>query len=228
MVENFSSTIDDLYKEDFFITKADDEKEIVMSNDKQLKVICSNEIYEQNDVDAIKANDKRFKDNLQFSNYEKFKFSKTGISYPKKYKPNELPQYEGKDKIERIYFNFRKKIKYPKQIYSSIGNFEKSMNKELGKYSSSYGKDNSKARFIPNPLMQNYYNIIPIYDIYRDIKYIENRYVDNRFKYKMLPLVNAKLRKLDKLSEVVYKNDHMKRNLNNLLSINNTKSSNKE
>ena len=63
--------------------------------------------------------------------------------------------------------------------------------------------------------------MIPVYEIYKDIKYIENRYTDKKFKYKMLPLINQKLRNLDKLADKFYKTQNIKNGLNSLLNIEN-------
>ena len=78
-------------------------------------------------------------------------------------------------------------------------------NVELARISKSYGKEESKGRFVENPLLGEYRNVIPYYDLYKDMKFIENRYSDNkRFKFRLLPLVNAKLRNFDRLGNKVY------------------------
>ena len=48
----------------------------------------------------------------------------------------------------------------------------------------------------------------PIY-----IKFVENRYLDKgRYKYKMLPLINAKMRNFDRLGQKIYQMNIQKRN----------------
>ena len=63
--------------------------------------------------------------------------------------------------------------------------------------------------------------MIPVYDIYKDIKYIENRYTDSKFRYRMLPLINQKLRNLDSLAERFYRSEQIKNGLSSLLNIEN-------
>ena len=64
--------------------------------------------------------------------------------------------------------------------------------------------------------------MIPINDIYKDIKTVENRYVNSKYKFKLLPLFNNKLRRLDKLEDKFYRMKAIKQGLNNLLIINPT------
>ena len=87
------------------------------------------------------------------------------------------------------------------------------INYELARISHSYGKEESKGRFLRNPLIDRYQNTIPYYDIYKDIKFVENRYLEKgRYKYKLLPLVNAKMRNFDRLGQKIYQMNLQKRN----------------
>ena len=210
----------------FFITKADDkqkynikEKEIIEKDLKNVKIIQSKNILSQKKYDKIKQRQKLYKDNLIFSDFGKYKFTKTGLLYPKKLKKYELPNYNGKDKTEREYFNYKKKIKNPNLVYNKLNSFDEEFNKDLGLISNNYGKVKSRVRFTKNPLLKQYMNMIPIYDIYKDIKSIENRYINSKYKYKLLPLVNNKLRSLDKLGDKFYKMQQLNQGLNNLLKI---------
>ncbi len=210
----------------FFITKAKDikkdnikEKEIIEKDLKNVKIIQSKNIISQKKFDKIKERQKLYKDNLIFSDFGKYKFTKTGLLYPNNLKKYELPNYNGKDKIEKEYFNYKKKIKNPNLVYNKLNSFDEEFNKDLGLISNNYGKVKSRVRFTKNPLLKQYMDMIPIYDIYKDIKSIENRYINSKYKYKLLPLVNNKLRSLDKLADKFYKMKHLNQGLNNLLKI---------
>ena len=132
-----------------------------------------------------------------------------------------MPEYKGNDKLEKEYFEYRKKRKYPELVYNKINSFNTHFNKELGRINNNYGKVKSKGRFVNNPILKKYMEIIPVYDIYKDLKAIENRYIDSKFKFKLLPLVNTRLRKLDKLADRVYKQQKLKNGLNNIIQISN-------
>ena len=170
-----------------------------------------------------KNNKPNFKNNLFFENYGKFKFTKEGIIYPKKLKKFELPKYEGNNTEVKKYYNYRKKISFPEQEYNKISNFDEKFNKDLGKISNNYNKYNSRTRFTENPLLKKYMKVIPIYDIYRDLKEIENRYIGTKYKFKLLPLYNKRITNLDKLADKFYKTQYSKDGLINLLKIQNKK-----
>lgn len=216
--ENSVSKKKEISKKDFFITKPEDQVE---DDTKNIKVAFSSDIMDSQLFNEVKKNDKNYKENLQLENFEKFKFSKTGVSFPNTLKQNELPEYRGNDNMEKEYFEYRKKLKYPNLIYNNIGSFNEKFNKDLGTISHTYGKIKSRGRFTQNPLLKKYMDMIPVYEIYKDIKYIENRYTDKKFKYKMLPLINQKLRNLDKLADKFYKTQNIKNGLNSLLNIEN-------
>ena len=167
----------------------------------------------------IKRNKTTFKNNLLFENYGKFKFTKPGILYPKRLQKYELPRYEGNNTEEKKYFDYRKKISFPKQEYNRIGDFSEKFNKDLGKISTNYNKYTSRTRFTENPLLKKYMEILPIYDIYRDLKEIENRYIGSKYKFKLLPLYNKGITNLDKLADKFYSTQYSKDGLLNLLKI---------
>ena len=57
---------------------------------------------------------------------------------------------------------------------------------------------------------------IPNYEKYKDLKFIENRYIcRNRYKYRLKPLVTAQKNNFDKLGNVVYRKEHQKDNFSN-------------
>ena len=167
----------------------------------------------------IKRNKTTFKNNLLFENYGKFKFTKPGILYPKRLQKYELPRYEGNNTEEKKYFDYRKKISFPQQEYNKIGDFSEKFNKDLGKISTNYNKYTSRTRFTENPLLKKYMEILPIYDIYRDLKEIENRYIGSKYKFKLLPLYNKRITNLDKLADKFYSTQYSKDGLLNLLKI---------
>ena len=167
----------------------------------------------------IKRNKTTFKNNLLFENYGKLKFTKPGILYPKRLQKYELPRYEGNNTEEKKYFDYRKKISFPQQEYNKIGDFSEKFNKDLGKISTNYNKYTSRTRFTENPLLKKYMEILPIYDIYRDLKEIENRYIGSKYKFKLLPLYNKRITNLDKLADKFYSTQYSKDGLLNLLKI---------
>ena len=127
--ENTDSKKKEISKKDFFITKPEDQIE---DDTKNIKVAFSSDIIDSQLFNEVKKNDKNYKENLQLENFEKFKFSKTGVSFPNTLKQNELPEYRGNDNMEKEYFEYRKKLKYPNLIYNNIGSFNEKFNKDLG------------------------------------------------------------------------------------------------
>jgi len=162
---------------------------------------------------------KMFKTNLYFENYGKYKFTKKGVLYPKTLGEYELPKYEGNNEEEKKYFNFRKEISNPKLTYNRITNFSEKFNRDLGEISNNYGNNLSRTRFTENPLMKKYMEIIPVYEIYKDIKQIENRYIGTKYKFKLLPLYNKRISNLDKIADKFYKNQKNREELKSLLKI---------
>jgi len=183
-------------------------------NNIKLKMSFTTNLSDDSIIKKILNERRNYKEILQFNDYGKYKFSRDGLNYPEKILENKLPNYKGDNKKEKIYFNYRKKFSNPDKIYNSIGSFNTKFNHELSRISHSYGKEESKGRFIKNPLIKRYENSIPYYDIYKDIKFIENRYLDKgKYKYKLLPLINAKIRNFDRLGQKIYKMNIQKRNL---------------
>jgi len=172
---------------------------------------------------TIEKNKPNFKNNLFFENYGKFKFTKEGIIYPNRLKKYELPKYEGENKELKQYYNYRKKISFPEQEYNKISQFDEKFNKDLGTINNNYNKYNSRTRFTENPLLKKYMEVIPIYDIYRDLKEIENRYIGTKYKFKLLPLYNKRITNLDKLADKFYKTQYSKEGLIKLLKIQSNK-----
>ena len=170
-------------------------------------------------IGKINNTKKMFKTNLYFEDFGKYKFTKNGLTYPNKLGKYELPKYTGNNEEEKKYFNYRKKIFKPQWTYNKITNFSEKLNKDLGKYSTNYGNINGRARFTENPLMKKYMSAIPFYEIYKDLKQIENRYIGSKFKFKLLPLYNKKLTSLDKLADRFYRTQNFKEGLNSLLKI---------
>ena len=170
----------------------------------------------------IKSQERLAKDNLVLeNNYGKYKFTKTGLEYPKQMGKYDLPNYENKYGEGEEYFNYKKKVKFPNLVYNRINNFEEALNKDLEQINKNYGNNKSRARFSKNPLLKRYMEIIPLYEIYKDLKVIENRYIGSKYKFKLLPLYNKKLSNLDKLADNFYKVQNMKGDLDSFIKISN-------
>ena len=174
----------------------------------------------QRQFENIKSKEKLVKDNLVLeNNYGKYKFTKTGLEYPKKMGKYQLPNFEPKYGEDEEYFNYKKKVKFPNLVYNKVTNFEEALNRDLEQINKNYGNIKSRARFSKNPLMKRYMEIIPLYEIYKDLKVIENRYVGSKYKFKLLPLYNKKLSNLDKLAENFYKAQNINSDLDSYIKI---------
>ena len=190
-----------------------EEEELFNLRYPKIKMSLATNLTDDSIVHKILEERRNYKQNLQFNDYGKYKFSRRGLNYPEVIPEDNLPNYNGDDSKEHIYFNYRKKVSNPNKVYTPIGSFNNKFNNELSRISRSYGKEESKGRFIQNPLINRYQNSIPYYDIYKDIKFVENRYLDKgRYKYKLLPLINAKMRNFDRLGQKIYQQNIQKRN----------------
>jgi hypothetical protein len=170
-------------------------------------------------IKKINQQKRLFKTNLYFEKYGKYKFTRNGLFYPKQLGKYELPEYTGNNEEERKYFNYRKKISNPEMEYNRISNFDEKFNRDLREISNNYGDNVSRTRFTENPLLKKYMELVPIYDIYKDLKQIENRYIGSNFKFKLLPLYNKKLSRLDRIADTFYKSQSSKEGLLNLINI---------
>lgn len=187
-------------------------------NKKNLQISCVTELTDDSLVNKLRPKAGRFKSPIQVGGYGKYRFSERGVHYPKS-----GPECDETNSREIAYFNYRNTINNPNKIYNSIGSFSEKFNKELGRISRSYGKVESKGRFVTNPLLNSYQEQIPFYNLYKDIKFIENRYADKkRYKFKLLPLVNAKLRNFDRLGERIYQ-QNLSKKFKNTFSLGNFK-----
>ena len=194
------------------------QKELSNSFDNTKKKIEKNELIINNMtlisddtlVNKIKQVGRDFKKGLYFEEYGKFKFTELGLNYPNsvdKYK--KIPDYQGTDLEEKKIFKYKSAITNPKYNYTNIGSFNEKFNHDLSDISTYYGKENSKGRFIRNPLVSKYSKYIPNYQKYKDIKFIENRYIfKNKYKFRLKPLVNNRKNNFDKLANNVYKKEH--------------------
>ena len=188
-------------------------------NPPQVKISLATNLTDDSIVQKVLEERRHYKELLKLNEYGKFKYSKEGVNYPDVIPEGKLPKYKGNDSLESQFFNYLKKASNPKKIYNDIGTFNEKFNRELVRISRSYGKEESKGRFLRNPLIERYQNTIPYYDIYKDIKFIENRYLDKgRYKYKLLPLLNTKIRNFDRLGQKIYQMNLQKRNDEFILS----------
>ena len=166
-------------------------------------------------IKKLLAEKRNYKNSLQFNDYGKYKYTQKGLNYPNEIESKNLPSFVGNDSRDKSYFDYRKKASNTNQIYNNIGSFGTKFNRELARISRSYGKEESKARFVKNPVIKKYQDQIPIYNLYKDLKFIENKYLEKgRYKYKLLPLINTKLRNFDRLGNKVYQMSLNKRNQN--------------
>ena len=157
----------------------------------------------------IKEDQRDYKNMLYFSNYGKYKYTKEGVYYPRILKNYQIPEYKGNDQDECNFYNYRLEATNPKQVYQRIGSFNEKFNQDLAQISASYGKEESKGRFVNNPLISKYGKNIAKYERYKELKKIENRYIDKiNFKFKLMPLVIAKKNNFDKLADIVYEKEH--------------------
>ena len=184
-------------------------------------------ITSDNEIKKINNKKRTFKNNLCFENYGKFKFTRSGLLYPKKLGKYELPNYTGSNEEEKKYFNYRKKIFRPELTYNKISSFSEKLNRDLGSINNNYRNNMSRTRFTENPLMKKYMDIIPVYEIYKDLKQIENRYIGSKYKFKLLPLYNKRLSNIDKLADRFYREQNAKNGLANLLQIQSSSFDNK-
>jgi hypothetical protein len=161
-------------------------------------------------LNQIKNIGRNFKNTLYFDNYGRFKFTDQGLNYPLIYnKFKKIPDYQGKDTEEKKVFKYRSDVIYPKYNYTNIGSFNEKFNHDLSDISNTYGKEESKGRFLLNPLMSICRKYIPEYDQYKNIKSIENKYnIRNKYKFKLKPLVNIKKGNFDRLAKVIYQKEH--------------------
>ena len=183
------------------------------------KLIINNMAIISDDMLMTKIKDikRDFREGLYFNEYGKFKFTELGLSYPESFdKYKKIPDYKGDDIEEKEVFKYRSVITNPKYNYTNIGSFNEKFNHDLSDISTYYGKETSKGRFIRNPLISMFSKYIPNYEKYKDLKFIENRYIcRNRYKYRLKPLVTAQKNNFDKLGNVVYRKEHQKDNFSN-------------
>ena len=187
--------------------KKDDNKEKAIKNLKFANMaLISDDLL----LNEIKNNRRNFKNSLYFDNYGKFKYTDQGLNYPhflNKFK--KIPDYQGKDVEEKKVFKYRSDVIYPKYNYTNIGSFSEKFNQDLSEISNSYGKEESKGRFLLNPLISICEKYIPNYEQYKTIKSIENKYTSrNKYKFKLKPLINNKKNNFDKLGHVIYQKEH--------------------
>jgi len=199
-------TIDNTQMERKKIIKNNSEKR--EKQDLKIATLISDDLL----LEQIKKNGRNYKNPLYFDNYGRFKFTDLGLNYPFLYnKYKKIPDYQGKDTEEKEVFKYRSDVIYPKYNYANIGTFNEKFNKDLSIISTSYGKEDSKGRFIINPLMSYCRKYIPDFDQYKNIKSIENKYnCRNKFKFKLKPLVNNRKNNFDKLAKIIYQKDSKK------------------
>ena len=189
------------------------EKKLNKSVDKKFLTINNMiMISDESLANKIKSLRKNFKKDLYFNrnNYGKYKFTELGLNYPLSFnKYKKYPDYNGNDLEERRMFNYKSKVSNPNYNYTNIGSFNDKFNKDLSGISNFYGKEQAKGRFIRNPLISMFSKYIPNYEMYKDLKFIENRYTHkNKYKFKLKSLVNNSKNNFDRLANIIYKQEH--------------------
>ena len=163
-------------------------------------------------VKQIKKLRKNFKKELYFNtnNFGKFKITESGLNYPNSFDKNrKYPEYKGNDFQEKIMFNYKSKVTNPKYNYNNIGTFNEKFNRDLSEISNFYGKEQAKGRFLRNPLISMFSKYIPNYELYKDLKFIENRYTSgNKYSFRLKPIINKSKNNFDRLASNIYNKEH--------------------
>ena len=201
-----------IIKQNELFNSVDNKNNNIKKKQERKKLIINNMALISDDllVNKIKNVGRDFKNGLYFNEYGKFKFTELGLSYPNSFdKYKKIPDYKGNDIEEKKVFKYRSIITNPKYNYTNIGTFNEKFNNDLSDISTYYGKEYSKGRFLRNPLISFFSKYIPNYEKYKDLKFIENRYISkNKYKFRLKPLINNKKNNFDKLASIVYKNEH--------------------
>ena len=163
-------------------------------------------------VKQIKNLRKNFKKELYFNtnNFGKFKITEPGLNYPNSFDKNrKYPEYKGNDVQEKIMFNYKSKVTNPRYNYNNIGTFNEKFNRDLSDISNFYGKEQAKGRFLRNPLISMFSKYIPNYELYKDLKFIENRYTSgNKYLFRLKPIINKSKNNFDRLASNIYNKGH--------------------
>lgn len=100
-------------------------------------------------------------------------------------------------------FNIANKIKQNKH-YQPVGSFELKLSKELQRISNSYKKDDIRTLWYKNETLDAVFRLKPRYEMYRDVKCIENRFSGKKFKFKLLPINYKAKDNMNKLAKRFY------------------------
>ena len=94
-------------------------------------------------------------------------------------------------------------------IYHPISSFEQKLNNEMKRISNRYGKVESRQIFYPNINTDFYWKSIPNFEMYRQLKVIENRYsgLRNKMRPKLKPLGYVSNDSLNKLAQHIFYSD---------------------
>lgn len=150
-----------------------------------------------NKIRAGSSNANDSKKYLIYNNYGKYKYTQKAL---------EKDKYKNDD--ESDYIDYRNKLEHPNLIYSNIGSFGKKFNTELARICYTYGKEESKKRFIRNPVMENFEDVNN-FDTYKKFKIIENYYLNKeKYRFKLKPIKPAnKLAAFDKLGSKIFEQE---------------------
>jgi hypothetical protein len=107
-------------------------------------------------------------------------------------------------------------------IYHPITSFEQKLNNEMKRISNRYGKVESRQIFYPNINTDFYWRSIPNFEMYRQLKVIENRYsgLRNKMRPRLKPIGYVSNDNLNKLAQHIFENDpNVKKAKNQLLNL---------
>ena len=196
----------------FSIKKEKRKRNKIKSTNKFLTINDMILISDDSLVKQIKSHRKNFRKELYFNtnNFGKYKITEPGLNYPNSFDKNKkFPEYKGNDIQEKIMFNYKSKVTNPKYNYNNIGTFNEKFNRDLSDISNFYGKEQAKGRFLRNPLMSMFSKYIPNYELYKDLKFIENRYTSgNKYLFRLKPIVNKRKNNFDRLASNIYNKEH--------------------
>lgn len=100
-------------------------------------------------------------------------------------------------------FNIESKIEHNRR-YQPVSSFELKLSKELQRISQAYKKDDIRKLMYKSETLAAFYQLKPKYEMYRDVKWIENRFMGRTFKAKLLPINYKTKDNMNKLAKRFY------------------------
>lgn len=91
--------------------------------------------------------------------------------------------------------------------YQPISSFEQKLLKEMSRISNRYRKNESRYNYYPNKNLDIFWNSVPDFTQYKQLKQIENRFQGHQERGKLKPLIYVKKDNLNKLANRLYQVD---------------------